>query len=421
VAAQQAPPASAAWVGLLPDGEAKRRFLLDCATCHQLDSAMARPDGKPRSRAQWAEAVRRMLKLAGPGSRYPVIGPDRDPDRTAAWLDSVLGRPGPSRGPAEAPGLGVARSRTYPLPDAGDSPQDLALDSVGQVLVLGQQRRRLYRLNPVTETFRAAPLPAGGEPRAVAVDPTGNWWVLFRGPGLLARYIPASDRWSTWPVPVEPRSLALDAQGHAWFNGYFSRSPELIGRVMPETGRAQTFAVPPHPTLAMRPAGPIPEALRVGPDGAVWGSESDGNRIFAFAPATRRFASYTLPEPFSGPLRFDLDSAGTLWIPAFAANSLIRFDPVNRRFAGYPLPLADALPFVVRADPRRGAVWIGTAAADALLRFDPSNARFTVYPLPVRGAIVRQIAIDPVSGDLWLACSGRPGGAPGRVVRIRAQ
>ena len=39
------PPRSSAWLSLLPDGEAKRKFILDCTGCHQFDEKIARPQG----------------------------------------------------------------------------------------------------------------------------------------------------------------------------------------------------------------------------------------------------------------------------------------------------------------------------------------------------------------------------------------
>jgi hypothetical protein len=54
------PPRSSAWLALLPDGEAKRKFILDCTGCHQFDEKIARPQGSPRTEAQWVEAVTRI-------------------------------------------------------------------------------------------------------------------------------------------------------------------------------------------------------------------------------------------------------------------------------------------------------------------------------------------------------------------------
>ena len=45
-----------------------------------------------------------------------------------------------------------------------------------------------------------------------------------------------------------------------------------------------------------------------------------------------------MPEPWSGPRRFDIDARGVLWIPAYATNELVRLDPATRQFTRFPLP-----------------------------------------------------------------------------------
>jgi hypothetical protein len=73
-----APPRSSAWLSLLPEGEAKRKFILDCTGCHQFDEKIARPQGQPRTEAQWVEAVTRMLGYAGATTSFPIIAVERD-------------------------------------------------------------------------------------------------------------------------------------------------------------------------------------------------------------------------------------------------------------------------------------------------------------------------------------------------------
>src|SRR4029078_13035908 len=52
--------ASADSRGLLPDGEAKRKFILDCTGCHQFNESRALQNGPPRSASQWAADVSRV-------------------------------------------------------------------------------------------------------------------------------------------------------------------------------------------------------------------------------------------------------------------------------------------------------------------------------------------------------------------------
>src|SRR5262245_13327244 len=60
------PAPSRAWLAMLPDGPTKRQFIIDCTGCHQFDEVRAMTSGRPKTQAEWAEAIRRMLSFAGP-------------------------------------------------------------------------------------------------------------------------------------------------------------------------------------------------------------------------------------------------------------------------------------------------------------------------------------------------------------------
>jgi virginiamycin B lyase len=410
-----APARSSAWLSRLPDGETKREFILDCTGCHQFDEKIARPGGTPRTEAQWVEAVTRMLGYAGASTSFPVISAGREAKATAAWLAKNL-RPGEVADVA-APASREADIREYPMPVPHDLPHDLTVEPDGRVVITGMFTHRLYRLDPESGALSEIPIPVeGANPRAIDRDAAGGTWVVLGQPKKLAMLV-ADTQWRSWDVGMYPHSLAPAADGKVWFNGHFTRDPELIGFVDPASDEVTTYAVPPHPTLAKGPGGPIPYEIRAAPDGRIWLSELQGNRLVAFTPATGKFRTFTLPTSHSGPRRFDVDARGALWIPAYSANLLVRLDPASGRFTEIPLPMKDALPYVARVDPRDGAVWLGTAAADVLLRYDPATRRFDTFALPSRGALVRHLAVDPRSGAVWLAYGAAPG-IPARVAQV---
>jgi virginiamycin B lyase len=409
---------SARWLSLLPDGEKKRRFILDCTGCHQFSGQVARARGQVRSVEDWEAAIGRMLQYAGASTNFPVISGGRAPRATAEWLVRHLNaRPRPERTRVRR---GEGEVTEYAIPAPQDLPHDLALDSTGRVVVTGMMTHRMYVLDPSSARFDILPIPVeGANPRAVEIDSVGNWWVVLGTPKMLARYSPESRQWKTFDVGVYPHSLALDASGGVWYNGHFTRDPEVVGRVDAETGRVKTFSVPRHPNLGTRPGGPIPYEIRVAPDGRVWGSELLGNRIYGLSPANGRFHAFAMPVTHSGPRRFDIDNRGSLWIPAYAINELIRFDPASERFRRFKLPIEDAVPYVVRIDHATGDVWVGTSAADAVLRFDRVRESFSVYELPSRGALVRHLAVDQRSHDVWIAYGASPSPLPAKIARIQ--
>ena len=411
---------TADWLALLPAGETKRRFILDCAGCHPLDDPIMTAAGAPRTREDWTRAVDLMLSFAGGHTGFPVMAPSRESGATAAWLVEHLTALPPT--PAPRPAAAGWEVTEFPLPRAGDLPHDVAVAPDGRVVATGMMSNVLYALDPASGSWEELPLlpSPGPNPRAIEVAPDGAWWVVLGGPARLARRDPDSGTWRTWDVGVYPHEAALDSSGRAWFNGHFTKEPEILGFVDPAAGSGApvTFEVP---VPAMDDGGTtIPYGLRVAPDGTIWMTELTGGRLIGLDPTSGEFRVHPLPEPFSGPRRLVVAADGTVWIPEFAAGRLAAFDPTTSRFREYAIPIADALPYVARVDPRSGAVWISLAGAGALARFDPAREVFEIVPLPTRDGIVRHLAIDPRTGDVW----GAYGSFPARsqhVFRVRSR
>ena len=419
VAAQSA-PTPADILARLPDGEDKRRFILDCTGCHQLTEAMVRPDGVVRSRESWRERVAQMLSFAGPRTGFPVISVHADAERYSAWLFEHLGAAAPAASAAPAPAVDTvkgARIREYALPDAGDLPHDLMLDGDGQVVVTGMMTGAMWVLEPGTGAFERVAIPRPqANPRALHVSGTGDWWVLLGFPRQLAHRTPEGE-WSFHGLGVYPHSVAVDDSGGVWYNDHFARDSTLIFRLDPATGERRRFAVAPPEGWTPADGTTIPYGLRLGPDGTVWGTELAGNRILRLDPATGTSRAYPLPTSHSGPRRPEVASDGAVWVPEYASNRLARFDPGTERFREWELPIRDALPYIVRLDEARGRVWIGTAGANALLLFEPASERFTVVPMPSANALIRHMQVDPRTGAVWGAYSPSPSISP-KVFRV---
>ena len=263
------PPArSSGWLARLPDGETKRKFLLDCTGCHQFDEWIARPGGTPRTEAGWVEAVTRMLGYAGATTSFPVIAADRDPKATAAWLARHLPA-GPVADPV-VPTAAKAAITEYPMPEAQDLPHDVVVEPDGRVLVTGMFTHVLYRVDPAGGPPAEIPIPVEkANPRAIDRDTLGRVWVVLGAPKKLAMLAPDSI-WKVHDVGMYPHSLAIAPDGRVWVNGHFTRAPELIGAVDPASGKFQTHEVPAHPTLASVDGGPTPYEIRAAPDGRIW-------------------------------------------------------------------------------------------------------------------------------------------------------
>lgn len=418
---------AADWLAVLPDGETKRWFVDQCAGCHMLDEAIFVVDGAPRTEASWAEQIRAMIEMAGAETDFPILRPSLEPDSLAAWLARHQPEAPPEPGTAmrsqpasvgNPVGGGFRFSddwevRVYAMPDSGEVPHDVAIDSSGNVIVTGMGTHAMYVLDAGAEAFRRIEIPVElANPRAVEVDAAGDWWVLLGYPQLLARYRPGGEEWETWELGAYPHEIALDGD-RIWFNGHFSKDPEILGYVDVGSGEVRTFEVP-YP--AMPDGGTtVPYGLRLGPDGRVWMTQLFGGRLVAFDPETEAFEAVEFSEG-AAPRRHDIDAEGRIWVPEFGANRLAVHDPAAGTLEVHDFPVADALPYVARVDGE-GAVWVGTAAAGAIGRFDPASGTWDLIRLPFEAPLARHLAVDPRSGAVWGAVSPYPPRSPA-VFRI---
>lgn len=409
---------SSRYLELLPDGETKRKFILDCTGCHQFDrQQITVGNTRLKSAAEWRTRTDQMLSFAGAHTSFPILSPSRQSGSTARWLVAALGdetAPVPDPAPLADTHEGVTFTE-YDYPNRADIPHDLELDPAGNVIITGQLSGSMYTLNPVDSTFIRTGIPVPqANPRALTIDADGTWWVLLGGPEKIARRSPIDGTWDTFDIGMHPHSIVRTADGRVWFNGHFSKNPETMGALDPTSGDVQVYNVP---SPAMPDGGStIPYGLRAGPDGTLWGTQLVGGRLVKFVPSTGAFSLYPLPTPFSGPRRLDVAPDGTVWIPLYAAGRLAKFDPVSETFTEYDLPVKDALPYIVRVDADRGWVWVATAAADALLRFHLADESFTVHPYPTPRSLVRHMTLDKATGDLWFSYGNFPAVSP-KIVR----
>jgi virginiamycin B lyase len=417
-----APLPGSAWLAMLPDGDTKRRFILDCTGCHVWNEEWVRgPDGAARTAAEWSVAVRKMTGMVGQGTGFPIISSWPEPEALGAWLGEHFAETpteptiDPALLPAEPP-----EWTEYDVPAPQDLPHDLMVDPEGRVLVTGMFTHRMYRLDPATGTFATVDIPVpNANPRALDVDDDGRWLVLLGGPGALARYDPAEEAWQTWTFGAYPHSVDVGPDGRVWWNGHFTVDPELVGSVDPATGDIARYEVPRADDSDAPPGeSTIPYGLRVDGDGVVWATQLRGGQLVRLDPSTGEIFQWKMPTPHAGPRRPDVAPDGSVWIPEYAAGRLARFDPATETFREWALPVPDALPYVVRVNQADGQVWIGTGHGDFVARFDPAQERFTLYPTPTRGALIRHIDIDEARGDVWAAYGASPG-IPSKIARLR--
>ena len=117
----------------------------------------------------------------------------------------------------------------------------------------------------------------------------------------------------------------------------------------------------------------VPTAITEGPDGALWFTESVGNKIGRIDPVTKAITEYPLPIAGSQPNGITTGPDGALWFTETAGDRIGRLNPATGAIAEFPIPTANAQPMGI------------VAGADGNLHFTEYNnsALGTITPAGV--------------------------------------
>jgi streptogramin lyase len=449
------------WLALLlaklPDPAEREEFVRQCTFCHQQGSAATR---RQRDDEEWRKVLALMARMGGTLSpelraKVPTLfGEAFAPEIAVPLLTAHAGDPGFA--PPPPPEVRRAVVEEWEMGVPASMQHDVALHPDGRLYSVDMLQDKLYRLDPSDSTRASfaipdAGLPLGGVfatanatspappssnahvgPHSLQIAPDGAVWTTLALGNQLARFDPASERWTLHALAegFYPHTLRFDAKGRIWYSIAVSNH---LGRFDPATGEhvqirlpartwGQAFALRALPALlwlakrvdvgetAMGEgvALPVPYGVDVAPDGGVWFSQLNEHRIGRVDPET--LAVEMIDTPFPGPRRLRFDSKGQLWIPGFSGAVVARFDPRTREFRTFELPIeprGTETPYALNVDRRTDTIWICGTNSDTLIRFEPESERFTVYPLPTRVTYTREIDFD-AGGRVWTSNSNLP-------------
>ena len=411
--------ASSNWLALLPDGDKRREFILNCASCHELPYDRIMLDGAPRTTTDWAAAIALMRSI----DVYGLTPPDFNDAEYVAWLaENFSTHTIANLKPAVRPsGKALnARFTEYPVPLSPSLPHDLTIGPGGRVWVTAFYNNVIWSLDPDSGEITAFPVnekaDVMGQVRALKFDNNGMLWVLLGGTESVVRLDPNDGTIETFAVGMYPHSIDVDSTGRLWFNDYIS-DKERVGSIDPANGELSIYQVP-SANLTKTQGLPLLYGLLIDRNDILWGTMLAANKIFRFDTADQSSKLFDMPMPNSGPRRPGIGPDGSVWIPEFNTGVLARFDPKTETFERHFLGSATLGIYDVAVDQRTGHVWAGASLGSAMIELDPGGGEITHYPFPTEPAYPRHIAIDPKSGDVWTTLSSMPDAEP-KIVRLQ--
>ena len=206
-------------------------------------------------------------------------------------------------------------------------------------------------------------------------------------PGSLPAVQGRVTEWSV-PTPKFARDPAPAPDGSIFIT---VMQGNKIARFDPASHRFQEWEMP---------SGAKPHGLVVDPKGIVYYTGNGNGTIGRLDPATGKVTEYKAPSG-GDPHTIIQGADGTLWFTVQGGDRIGRLDPKTGRIGEYPTrggPYGLAL-------SKDGAVWFCELSGNRLGRLDPATATITEIELP-RGSGPRRVAATPDGAILWWAFYG---------------
>lgn len=129
-----------------------------------------------------------------------------------------------------------------------------------------------------------------------------------------------------------------------------------------------------------------PADIAIAPDGAVWFTEINANRIGKLIPGqaqpgtSKGITEYELPNPNSQPHYITVAKDGTVWFTEMMGNRIGRLDPQSGKIQEYAIPTEDSEPHQIK-EGEDGGIWFLEFNANRVGRLNPADGSIKEYPV----------------------------------------
>jgi virginiamycin B lyase len=314
--------------------------------------------------------------------------------------------PSPSASPSASPSSTIAGTFTEYSTPANSFLQYITTGPDGALWFTENDGQALGRIT-TSGTITQVPLPpfshtdpiAGlisedSHPFGITTGPDGALWYADSSSADLGR-VTTSGSVSQFGITTTtltfPYDIVTGSDGALWFTvggcGSCLNNSNFIGR-MTTTGTLTTYNIP---TAAGNALG-----ITVGPDGALWFVEFNGDKIGRISTAGA-ITEYAVPTANSEPSDITTGPDGALWFDEFNSGKIGRITTAGT-VTEYTTPTANSGPSGITTGPD-GAVWFGEFNSGKIGRITTAGA-FTEYTTPTANSQPDEITTGP-DGALW--------------------
>ncbi len=411
----------------------KANFKMFCLGCHQVGTLGFRSPEEP---VDWQTMVTRMDGFGGLKEHLQETIVTR---LLEAYSDEAVANWPPYTPPAPEESVMNMRVSEW---DVGyrnlSTVHDLEVGADGLIYAVDQSNDAIYILDPETglneeyviQDSRALPRTSPQQidphrdmskyhpgPHSIERAADGNMWLTLAGGGMMAKFDVTTREFTIMsgaPAPAPkggyPHTLRVDQKtGYIWFTD----AGRNVCRLSPNPPYDVKEYKLPSADQAVgggrgESRGRTPYGIDIAPDGMIWYSKLNGNRIGRIDPNVEDGDVKEWVPPFRGPRRLQVGPDGIVWVPGYGHGVIGAFDPKTEEWNIFEMPNGiNRIPYALNVDERNGDVWITGTGSDTLIRLEPKTGKFTDYRMPSMVTFSREIEIDD-DGNIWTTNSNSP-------------
>ena len=217
----------------------------------------------------------------------------------------------------------------------------------------------------------------GLTPTNIAVDGSGNIWVVNNGVNTVTELNPSGTILGTYAVGSAPFGIAIDTSGNVWVTNSGSDTVTKLS----STGSV----------LGTYGAGFSPISIAADSSGNMWVVQNGNDTVVELGPAGAVLGTYAVG---SAPFGIAIDTSGNVWVTNSGDNTVTKLSSTGSVLGTYG---AGFTPAGIAADTS-GNVWVVQNGNNAVTKLSSTGSVLGTYGV---GSFPMNIAID-ASGNIWV-------------------
>ncbi|MDQ4108331.1 MAG: Virginiamycin B lyase [Actinomycetota bacterium] len=289
----------------------------------------------------------------------------------------------------------------FPVPTAESQPWGITVGPDGNIWFTERRARKIGRISlagDITEIAFPALRGAPGElgwPQAIVTGPDANIWFTanYFGAGDLGRVMPNGqvEYRELWPdgshSRYDPRAITVGPDGNLWISVAGTRRNFVTARRTDYTFARSAALQTWHHGL---------DGIAIAGD-SVWVT-SQGFGLILQISLTGEVVEHRLPDPAARPAGITVGPDGALWFTESSANKIGRMTTDGVLTDEFPIPTPDSAPVRIVTGPDDN-LWFTEENGSRIGRITV-DGEITEFPTPTPHSGPRDITLGP-DGNLW--------------------